>query len=118
LQLEKSGRSDGLNLKTKMRLAPINFGIEYIYSLTNKASFYIGLGPSLNFINLHDNNPMGRKHTNKWCVGASSKSGFYYDFSERFFADFYVDYLFIPMKLKNTFNTGGLRAGIGIGMKL
>lgn len=116
--LEKNGRSDGLNLKTKMRIAPINFGIEYIYDLTNKASFYIGIGPSLNFISLHDDNPIGRKHTNKCCFGASTKSGFYYDLSNNIFADFFVDYLYIPAGLKNTSNVGGLRAGIGVGVKI
>jgi len=116
--LEKSGRSDGLNLKTKMRIVPINIGIEYIYDLTDKASFYIGIGPSLNVISLHDSNPIGRRHTNKCCFGASTKSGFYYDLSNHFFADLFVDYLYIPAGFKNTSNVGGLRAGIGIGFRL
>lgn len=116
--LEKNGRSDGLNLKTKIHQIPINLGIEYIYNLTQRTSFYMGLGPSLNYIYLNDKTPIEKKHVNKWCIGVNTKNGFYYDLTDQFFADVYLDYLYIPMKLKNTFNTGGLRIGIGIGVKL
>lgn len=114
----KEGRSLGLRESTNIQLAPVSVGVKYIYPVSCSLNVYAGLGANFSVAHINNDSHDGHKHTNHCQLGATFKSGAYWNFTERFFADFFVDYLFIPLDFKNSFDVGGVRVGLGIGMRI
>ena len=111
----KYGKSVGLREKTKIKFIPISVGLKYVEPLNYYWNLYIGLGPNYTWLKVVNQSKFVRPHVHKQCFGATAKFGIDYKIREEFIIDFFVDYLFIPMRLKGVYNIGGFRAGIGVG---
>lgn len=126
----KSGHSKGLKDPTKIRIIPISLGVKYLVSLScfcPSTEFYLGAGVAYTFLRIKDDSEFVHEHTDKEAWGAIFKSGIYYHLTDCLFADFYVDYLYqrysishpdsSPYVRRNDLNAGGVKAGVGIGLR-
>lgn len=113
----KEGKSEGLNLDTRLTLYPLSLGVKYVYQVCgcSPLSLYAGIGVNYTWMHIHDDTSVARSNTNKSRLGGTVKAGAYYQINERFFSDLFIDYLYIPMNLANVYNVGGFRFGIGLG---
>ncbi len=115
--LSKHGHSVGLGDPTTLRLYPLSLGVSYIFPLTCYVDLYAGLGVNYTWMHLI-NDPVAVPSVKKSHVGATVKTGFFYYLADSFFADAFIDYLYIPMHLTNANNVGGFRFGLGVGYEL
>lgn len=114
----KTGWSVGPHDKTTLQLFPLSLGVNYVYPLNYLLSLYAGLGVNYTWMRLRDNSPVCPSCMEKSRMGFTCKTGVYYQINEKIFADFFVDYLYIPMRLTNVYNVGGFQFGIGIGRQI
>ncbi|MCL4361799.1 hypothetical protein M1446_05590 [Candidatus Dependentiae bacterium] len=99
-----------------INIYPLSAGVKYFIPISKYTNFYLGIGPSLSFIKIHDNSIfMTDLHKTAW--GAVGKSGFLWFLSKHFFIDFYADFYYTRVFLGgNSRNIGGWRVGIGLGI--
>lgn len=111
----KKGRSDHLKYGTILNIGNLSFGVSLPYQFTDQFSVYAGIGPSFGYIAVHNRHTRQHKNEHKYAVGVVVKSGLIYNINCRYFADFFVDYLYLPTTYKTRVNVGGLKAGVGLG---
>lgn len=91
--LSKNGNSIGLCNSTTMYLVPLAFGVKYFEPFCY-GNYYGGLG----FQPLHLKTVNCSTHvdpiTTKWGFGFIAKLGAYFDLSNNFFLDLFIDYSF------------------------
>jgi outer membrane protein W len=109
------GHSIGLGNSTSVEAVPLSLGIKYAFLPFFCVSPYLGVGANYTWMHLVDHSVPWNSPSNRFRFGATGKSGFYVNFTERFFMDVYADYLFLPMDYANAFNVGGFRFGAGFG---
>lgn len=114
----KHGRSKGFKDKTRVNIANISVGIKFPYQLSQCFTAYVGIGPSFSRISIKNHGHCcNHQKVSKLAVGGLLKSGIYYFFNKCVFVDLFVDYLYQPVHFKRHVDIGGLKTGIGIGVK-
>lgn len=92
---QKSGHSLGyIHHKTSLRLIPVTLGLKYLFNCAPCVDLYLGAGLSYSFLHIKDHSPFVRENTKKRAFGGIFQVGAYYNFSECFFADIFVDYMY------------------------
>lgn len=114
----KSGRSIGLHSRTRANIAVGSIGYKYLFQTCRCFTPYVGLGISVGGIWI-DNKLFccGKDKGSKASVGAIVKSGVYYNLTENLYLDFFVDYSYQPVKFHKTVDLGGVKTGIGLGLR-
>ena len=111
----KSGRSIGLHDYTRVNIVNLGLGLKVPYQVNDKSSVYFGLGPSLGGIWIRNHTHCIKKRASKALFGGVAKAGIHYFFTESFFVDVFIDYLYEPVHFDTHMNIGGLKTGLGIG---
>lgn len=113
----KHGKSEGFNDPTRVSIANISLGIKFPYQFCEKFTAYIGIGPSLSRIWLKNKSQCGNEKVSKLVIGGVLKTGVYYFISRHVFIDVFVDYLYQPVHFETNVAIGGIKTGIGVGVK-
>lgn len=113
----KHGKSEGFNDPTRASIANISLGIKFLYPFCEKFTAYIGIGPTLSRIWLKNKSQCSHETVSKWAIGGVLKTGVYYFICDRAFIDVFVDYLYQPVHFETHVDVGGLKMGVGIGVK-
>ncbi len=103
--------------RTRVRLRQISFGLKWAYPFLDCMDAYLGFGPSLGKITLHNKSCCVRQRKSKYLIGLMVKSGVRCYISEEIFIDFFVDYLLQRVHFDHHLEVGGLKAGIGFGVR-
>lgn len=124
---QKEGKAIGGNEYTQMKLATITLGLKGIFHLHDRFAFYLGAGPRVFMLMMHNDSPYVRGDDNAIHIGGGFSGGFWiFPFpSKRFFIDLFTDYSLKTMKIEEDeissydydINVSGLTAGLGIGFK-
>ncbi len=111
------GRSIGLKSRTRINIANFSFGIKYCNQFHECHSVYIGVGPSFGKTWLKNDVFCGCSKISKHAIGAVFKAGVNCDFRRRGFVDFFADYLYQPVHFPQKVDIGGLKVGLGLGVR-
>jgi hypothetical protein len=125
---EKSGHSLGFHDKTKLSLIPVTLGAKYLFCLDACTKLYVGAGICYSSLSIKDHSNYVHEHISKGRVGGLFQVGVYYVFTEHFFADIFVDYLYQRFDFskshdysqyveRHDLNLSGFKVGGGIGIK-
>ena len=100
--------------KTFLQIIPLGGGLKYRIT-KGVLNFYGGAG--VNYFNFKESNVIGDVKTG--AVGFVTKVGAYLEPVDLFVIDFFVEYSYCRMTPADfTINVGGIKAGIGIGVRL
>lgn len=113
----KNGKSIGCKQSTRINIANLSFGIKYPFCICEKYTAYFGAGPSLGGVWLKNDSLCTSKHPSKWAFGVVLKSGINYSITQCIYLNVFVDYLFQPVHFDSNVDIGGLKTGLGIGMR-
>ena len=113
----KQGRSDGFNDPTRVSIANVSLGIRFPYQFCEQFTTYIGIGPSFSKIMLKNKSQCCHENVSKLAIGGVLKTGFYYFINRHIFIDVFVDYLYQPVNFETHVDMGGIKTGIGVGVK-
>lgn len=113
----KNGKSIGLGDPTHIRIANVSLGWKFSRPLSKELITYFGLGESLGAIRLKNQSQCDNEDLTKAAFGIVAKSGIYFFFNRSLFMDAFVDYLFQPVRFETRVNVGGLKIGIGLGVR-
>lgn len=121
-----NGRSLGLHRGTQMQMVPLALGASYTFcNILPCVDTYLGLGGTYTLIQFRDHSHCGPKNISKKAFGSIVKSGFYYNFSNHLYFNFFFEYLFQRFHFANrkdgpsvrwhNLNMDGIKLGCGIG---
>lgn len=113
----KHGKSKGLEDPTRVSIANISIGIKFPSMCCECFMPYVGLGASLSGIWLKNKSHCTHETVSKLAVGGVIKTGICYFFTGHTFIDVFVDYLYQPVHFKKHVDIGGLKTGIGLGVR-
>jgi len=100
--------------ESSLQIVPLGGGLKYRIT-TGVLSFYGGAG--VNYFNYKESNVIGDLKAG--AVGIVAKAGAYLEPVNQFVIDFFVEYSYCRMTPADfTINIGGVKAGIGIGVRL
>lgn len=114
--LPGSGNSIGGHDATHINILNWGFGAKYAYRIKEKYTPYIGIGPNISTVWIHNHSHL-HKRQSKTGIGFVIKSGFYWEFHSRFYCDFFADYLYQYVQFRKNANVGGFHIGAGLGVK-
>lgn len=102
---------------TTVHLYPLSFGLKVRSFFSDHCALYVGAGASASFIRINNKYPYLSSHRSETEWGWVIKSGLLFFLWDNVFADLFLDgyYTETPFT-KNFHNSGGLRAGLGIGI--
>lgn len=115
--VSQRGDSDGFNKPTSMHLATLGIGIKYLYPIREWYSAYLGLGPCIAEIALHNQTSCERTKVSRTAFGVIVKSGLLFQLNSNYFADFFLDYVYLASPFKTRADLGGVKLGAGLGVK-
>jgi len=100
--------------ETSLQIIPLGGGLKYKI-ISGNVSFYLGAG--VNYFDYQESNVIG--DVKSGAVGFVSKLGAYLEPVDKFVVDIFVEYSYCKMTPADfTINIGGIKAGIGIGVRL
>lgn len=123
-----NGQSLELHRGTQMQMVPLALGASYTFcNILPCVDAYLGLGGTYTFIKFKDHSQCGPKNISKKALGTIVKSGFYYNFSNHLYFNFFFEYLFQRFHFANrnrkddpsvrwhNLNMDGIKLGCGVG---
>lgn len=113
----KHGRSVGYSNPTRVEITNGSFGVRLPFRVCGPLTPYLGLGASFGQIRLRNKSPCCRETVSKFAVGGVLKSGVYYCINGCTYVDLFLDYLYQPVHFSSCVDIGGVKAGIGFGVK-
>lgn len=121
---QESGYSKGLHDKTSVHIYPLSLGVQYQHHLYANIDWYLGIGGSYTWINLHDHSQYVKQHGHKHGGGVVGKSGLMWYIRKGVFLDLFADYYYTKVSGEHSSllvyptsqDIGGLRTGLGIGV--
>ncbi len=114
---KKDGRTLNFHEKTTIQIYPLSAGFKYTLPLTSCVGIYLGIGSSYTTMKVRNLSPFLKDHIRKYPWGYVVKSGIIYYFAGSFFIDLYADYYSSKCSIEGrSFDIGGLRAGLGLGL--
>lgn len=102
---------------TKTDITQASFGLKYYFPLSEQTSFYIGIGPSFGKVVIHNYTCCFSEKHSKFGIGGVLKSGFQAALTDELFADAFLDYLYQTVKFHKRVQVGGLKLGLGLGLR-
>ena len=100
--------------ESSLQIVPLGGGLKY-WITTGVLSFYGGAG--VNYFNYKESNVIG--DVKAGAVGIVAKVGAYLEPVNQFVIDFFIEYSYCRMTPADfTIDIGGIKAGIGIGVRL
>lgn len=121
----KRGSSIGVHDRTRIMLAPVGFGLKYLYCI-NRATLYLGLGALGTYLHIRDHSPYVVRKTSKWGWGGIAKAGVLVDICKSVFVDCFIDYSFTEMDFhekhhktiyRHRIDLNSLSVGAGLGYR-
>lgn len=115
----KHGKSEGFENSTRVNIANISLGIKFPWQFSECFAAYVGIGPSLSRIWLNNRSQCKCTHrkVSKLAVGGLLKTGINYFITQQMFIDVFVDYLYQPTNFETQIDIGGIKMGLGVGVK-
>jgi hypothetical protein len=113
----KKGRSVGFSDPTRVSIANLSVGIKLPYQIHEKFIIYIGIGPSLSWIFIHNKFHDYHQKKIQMVLGGIIKSGINYFINSNLFLDLFLDYLYQPAHFERTVDIGGIKTGVGLGYR-
>lgn len=113
----KHGRACGCAGQTCVTIVNGSFGIRIPFRTCGPLTPYLGIGPGFAQIRLRNKSGCCHETVSKFAVGGVLKTGVYYCINGCAFVDVFVDYLYQPVNFKTHVDIGGVKAGIGFGLK-
>ncbi len=113
-----SGHTLGIRQHTSLLLTTVSAGLKYSFSLHARWKFSLGIGPAYYFLQTHEKSLCSSKsHSSFHDWGVVAKSQLQWFFFRTNYVDLFADYLFLPLHgpEDHVGETGGIKAGIGIG---
>lgn len=115
----KNGRSLCFRDPTNVDVVNFSAGLNLLFPCYCNSIFYIGAGPSWGNIWLHNNSRFtGQEHVYRSVFGGVVKGGIYIPIGCRFYVDLYVDYLYEVIQFQSPVDLGGVKTGVGIGIRI
>lgn len=112
----KHGTSLGLKKSTEVKIVNLSFGARYLFDFDCCYRLALGFGPNIGHIRLENCTTCSPCKISKTSIGFVVKSDLYYDITECWFLDFFVDYRYQKMNFTDHVNVGGFIIGAGLGM--
>ncbi|MBS4168383.1 hypothetical protein [Parachlamydia sp. AcF125] len=100
---------------SKMGSFNLSVGPKWIYPLSCRLEWYIGVGANLAMTHVKNKTPCGGHHKHKTAVGGVFKSGINFYLRPHLFLDMFFDYLYQPVHFHKWVDIGGAKIGGGIG---
>ena len=115
--LSKHGHSIGLQNPTDVSIANFSFGLKFPFLFYNGVAVYVGLGPSLGGVWLHNRSKICHcdQRIREFIYGGVLKTGINFFINRSIFFDLFVDYFYVPTNFQTRANVGGIQPGIGSG---
>lgn len=117
----KSGKSVGFADSTHIHVVNLSVGLSYLYKMNCQLTLYLGAGPC--FAGIWMKNKLtnhSHETVDKTAFGSLFKAGLYYNITDWFFIDIFVDYVYQPVhfnhKRHHSIDIGGLKPGVGLGI--
>lgn len=104
--------------KSKIDIYNSSFGINYFIPITCSAEAYVGIGPSFSRVNIKNHTCCRKEHLSRFVVGGIVKTGVCFYLCDPFYLNVFADYLYQPIHFHRTVDIGGIKAGIGFGIRL
>jgi hypothetical protein len=111
-------KSHGQCCKSRIDIYNGSLGINYFIPVCCGLESYIGLGPSFSRVNIKNHSYCGKERVSKFAVGGIIKTGLCFDLCDPVYINVFADYLYLPVHFHHTVDCGGIKAGIGIGLRL
>lgn len=125
----KTGHSQGLHDKTRIRMVPLTLGLKYFLPSCSRGyplNFYAAGGMKYYFLQTHNHSEQVKNKINKNGMGGVVEVGFITTLRECFILDLFASYSFKsfgapsssdPAVKGTSLNISGLNVGAGIGYK-
>ena len=105
--------------KSQIDIYNASFGINYFIPISCGIQAYIGIGPSISRIHIKNHSYCCKsERISRVVVGGIIKTGVYFDLCDPFYLNIFADYLYQPIHFHHTVDLGGIKAGIGLGIRL
>lgn len=123
--IKNEGKSIGLRDKTSLQMVPLTWGVKYFCKLSCVDVFF-GAGLVYSLLHIHDHSRHIERHISKNALGGTVSLGAQFFFTEDWFIDTSVEYLYQRFSFKNThsdehyierhdLDMSGIKLGAGIG---
>lgn len=103
------------HLSSKIRILNGSFGLKLTTHKFSNLQVYLGIGPTLGGVWIHNESSCGNHHDSKFILGGVLKFGFRVNLFSHWILNFFGDYSYVPAWFNNTANIGGAKAGLGLG---
>lgn len=115
-------RHDYYHFRTQVWIKTISLGLKFVQPLSHFCDLYLGLGAAYGRVTIknqiHVKNRRAWEKKSKNGIGAVFKLGARYSLTETIFVDLFADYLIQRVHYARHVEVGGLKVGIGIGLKM
>lgn len=112
-----SGSLVGNRPTSKIDVLNFSLGIKFPYYFCDRLVGYFGIGPVIGNVWLETNTRFGRRKTSKVAYGGVVKLGLDYYITQCVFVDLFVDYLYETVRFKRNVDIGGVKGGVGLGLR-
>lgn len=102
---------------TRLGILNTSFGLKYLHGLNPCSDLYVGIGPTLGWVDLSNHTCAAKDHFSRGSIGFVVKTGLYYHFCRHWFADIFCDFLYQDVQIKDQIPLGGIKLGVGLGTK-
>ena len=125
---QKSGKAIGGTEDIDLKLATITLGLKAIHYFHERGAVYIGAGPRLFMMMMHNYTPFVRGDDNAIGIGGGFDAGFWFFPFPRYpnlFFDLFADYSWKTLEVEedeissadSDVNVSGLTGGLGVGVR-
>ena len=118
LDFFQKSKSHGECCKSRIDIYNSSLGVNYCMPLCSGVETYVGIGPSFSRVKIKNHFCCGKERLSKFAVGGTIKTGVCFNFCDPVYINVFVDYLYLPVHFHHTVDCGGIKAGIGLGVRL
>lgn len=103
---------------SRVKIANFSLGLKYVHTFTDYLDGYLGLGPSLGWLSIHNRSWFMSQRRSRFALGAVFKGGLRLYVTKNLFLDLFADYLAERVHFNNHHvQIGGLKTGVGVGVR-
>lgn len=102
----------------RLNVGSLGLGIKFPYYFCDRLAGYVGIGPVIGNVWLKKTSALGKvRRKSKVAYGGVVKLGIDYYVRECLFVDLFVDYVYEVVHFKRYVDVGGVKAGVGLGVR-